>query len=422
MYDRNRTLVIAGLLLVAVLMLSACAQQAAVPAAPTVAPAPEAKPTEAAVPAAGQMQCPIVIGAAVHMTGGTAIYDMPPLVGARLAVKEINDAGGINGCEVKMIELDGKSDPAKVGDAAVVAVQQGAQVLIAPCDFDYGSPVAIVAQENGLVGISECASSPLYSSKTLGDKQFTMSPWSNVQGAVSAEHACKAMGWKKGVVIVDTFSDYTRSLANYWADAYQHHGCELLETVNYLKGDMTFKSQVDQIRNLASAPEVIMLSADSPDNGVIVRELRAAGIDAPIVGGDALDTGEFIGAVGPEAGKNIYPTTFFWVGPESGKDMAQFIESFKTTFNKEPDNAFYVMGYNLIQVLKQAIEKTGTVEGAALAKALENTPFKITGGEISWTDAASGHEPRTPMAITEIQSGQHKFWGTLAPTYIPPVE
>ena len=183
MYDRNRTLVIAGLLLVAVLMLSACVQQAAVPAAPTVAPAPEAKPTEAAapaaptvapapeakpteaaVPAAGQMQCPIVIGAAVHMTGGTAIYDMPPLEGARLAVKEINDAGGINGCEVKMIELDGKSDPAKVGDAAVVAVQQGAQVLIAPCDFDYGSPVAIVAQENGLVGISECASSPLYSS------------------------------------------------------------------------------------------------------------------------------------------------------------------------------------------------------------------------------------------------------------------
>ena len=411
MFGNGRKMWVLVLAIVGVLSLSACAP---LPTAPAAAPAPES--------AEGELDCPIMIGAAVHMTGGTAIYDMPPLEGARLAVKEINAAGGIRGCEVKMVELDGKSDPAKVGDAAVMAVQQGAQALIAPCDFDYGAPVSIVAQENGIVGISECASSPLYNSETLGDKQFTMSPWSNVQGAVSAEHACKEMGWKRAVVIVDTFSDYTRSLAEYWTTAYEHHECEVALQVNYLKGDMTFKSQADEIRNLDPAPDVIMLSADSPDNGLIVREVRSAGIDAAIVGGDALDTGEFLGAIGPEAGSNIFPTTFFWVGPETGEDMANFIESFEAEYDKEPDNAFYVMGYNLIYVLKQGIEKAGTIEGAALAKALENTDWKITGGTISWTDAANGHEPKTPLAISEIQNGERAYWGSLTPSWVPPIE
>ena len=412
MFGKSNKLSVMGLLLVVVMLVAACA--------PKPTEAPTAEPTEA--PAAGKLECPIVVGAAVHMTGGTAIYDMPPIEGARLAIKEINEAGGVLGCEIQMLELDGKSDPAKVGDAAVVAVEQGAQVLIAPCDFDYGSPVSIVAQENGLVGISECASSPLYNSIVLGDKQFTMSPWANVQGAVSGEHACKEMGWKRGAVIVDTFSDYTRTLAEYWSAAYEHAGCEVLKTVNYLKGDMTFAAQTEELLNLDPSPDVVMLSADSPDNGLIVREIRAAGIDAAIVGGDALDTGEFFGAIGAEAGNDIFPTTFFWLGEESGEDMVHFLEAFEQEYGKEADSSLYLMGYNLIYMLKQAIEKAGTVEGAALAQAMENTVFDITGGTIEWSDAASGHVPTAPLAIVEVQKAEPSFWGMFKPSWVPPVE
>src|SRR5262245_40548219 len=144
--------------------------------------------TQAAQTPTASIACPITIGAAVHLTGPVATYDAPPVQGAELAVKEINDRGGVLGCQLRLIKTDGKSDIAKVGDAAVAAVQEGAQVLIAPCDFDYGAPVSQVAQENGMVGISECASSPLYNSHVLGDMQFTMSNWANANAAASAEH------------------------------------------------------------------------------------------------------------------------------------------------------------------------------------------------------------------------------------------
>lgn len=424
MSSKKSWLWLVGLFVILAFALTACGG-----AAPTEASQeqPQEQPAETEAPvgggsAEGGVECPIVIAAAVHLTGGTAVYDTPPVEGARLAVKQINEQGGILGCDVQLLELDGKSDPAKAGDAAVVAVQQGADILIAPCDFDMGSPVGIVAQENGLVGISECASSPLYSSTVLGDKQFTMSPWSNSMGATSAEHACKELGLMRAVTITDTFSDFTRTLSQYWTDAFQRAGCEVVLNVDYLKGDMTFASQSQEIRALDPPPDVILLAADMPDMAVITRELRSAGIDAAIVGGDGVDQGEYIEAIGPEAATNIYSTTFAWTGPESGQDMVDFLDAFQAEYGKVPDNSFYVMGYNLILVLKQAIESAGTVEGDALARAMENTTFDVVGGTVMWSDAASGHVPASPWSIVEYQNGERSYWGNYEATYVPPIE
>jgi len=241
-------------------------------------------------------------------------------------------------------------------------------------------------------------------------------------GATSAEHACKELGKKTAVTITDTFSDFTRTLSQYWTEAYEKAGCTILLNVNYLKGDMTFASQTDQIRNLATPPEVILLSADMPDMAVIVRQVRAAGIDAVIVGGDGVDQGEFIEAIGPEAATNLYSTTFAWTGPESGPEMVRFLDAYQAKYGKPVDTAYAVMGYGLIQVLKQAIEKAGTVEGAALAKAMENTPFTVVSGSIEWSDAASGHVPASPWAIVEYQNGQRSYWGSFQASYVPPIE
>ena len=393
-------------------LLSACG-----PAASGVVAA-----TEAPAASTSQLKCPVVVAAAVHLTGGTAIYDTPPVEGARMAIEDINAAGGVLGCQMTLLELDGKSDPAKAGDAAEVAVSQGAQILIAPCDFDMGSPVGIVAQKHGLVGVSECASSPLYSSTVLGDKQFTMSTWSNSMGATSAEHACKKLGKKTAVTITDTFSDFTRTLSKYWTQAYEKAGCKILLNVNYLKGDMTFATQADAIRNLATPPDVILLSADMPDMAVIARQVRSAGITSAVVGGDGIDQGEFIKAIGPEAATDLYSTTFAWTGPESGPEMVKFLDAYKAKYGKPVDTAYTVMGYDLIQVLKQAIEKAGTVEGAALAKAMENTSFKVVSGSIEWSDAASGHVPASPWAIVQYQAGVRSYWGSFQATFVPAIE
>ena len=97
---------------------------------------------------------PITIGAVFNATGWMADYDQPPRSGALLKIKEVNAAGGVLGRELKLIELDGKTDPATVGNAALQLIDQGADVIIAPCDFDIGGPASQEAQKAGLVGVS----------------------------------------------------------------------------------------------------------------------------------------------------------------------------------------------------------------------------------------------------------------------------
>ena len=84
----------------------------------------------------------IIIGGAICLTGVQAPLDEPGFKGAQLAVKAINDAGGLLGKQVRFINVDGKSDPVTVGNAAVEVIRQGAELIVAPCDFDFGGPAS----------------------------------------------------------------------------------------------------------------------------------------------------------------------------------------------------------------------------------------------------------------------------------------
>jgi branched-chain amino acid transport system substrate-binding protein len=412
-FRKIRLLLIVESVLAVAVALAACA--------PQPAEAPTEVPTEAPTEPAeteGGIECPIRIAVAAHLTGPTAIYDVPPLEGHRTAVQEINEAGGIAGCQIELLELDGKSDPAKVGDAAQLGVEQGADIIIPSCDFDYGAPAAVVAQENGLVGVSQCASGPKYNSKVLGDKQFTMGIWNNTMGAVSAEHACREMGWDTAVTIEDPTYNYGVTLTKYWTEAYEQAGCEVIGESSYQQGDLSFRSQAENIVSMSPQPACVLLAGNMPDAGVVVRELRATGYAGAIVGGGSLDTSEFYGAIGDE--DNTWITTLTFVDPSMGPEMASFMESFEEVNGHPPDIAYQVMGYDLIYVLKEAIEKAGTVEGDALADAMENTEFDtVQGGKLSWSDAEDGHVPSKEMVVLQVVDGDATFWGTYEASWIP---
>ena len=131
----------------------------------------------------------IKIGAALCLTGIQAPLDEPALKGAQLAVDEINKKGGVLEKQLELVNLDCKSDPATTANVAVQLIDQGAQAIIAPSDFDFGGPASSEAQKAGLVGLSPAASSPFYGSDALGDKQFTMSMWNTTMGAAAAQYA-----------------------------------------------------------------------------------------------------------------------------------------------------------------------------------------------------------------------------------------
>ncbi|HEX2280397.1 MAG TPA: ABC transporter substrate-binding protein, partial [Thermomicrobiales bacterium] len=221
---------------------------------------------------------PIILGAAVHQSDWMAAYDLPPLEGARLAVDQINANGGVLGRPLQLIDGDGRTDPATVGNVAIELIDAGADVLIAPCDFDYGAPVSQAAQEAGIVGISTCASSPLYGSDALGDKQFTTSMWNQTMSAAAAQFAME-QGWTNAATIIDNSTEYTQSLGEYFVETINHLGGTVVSEDTYTMGDMQINAQIQRLQNLPEPPDVIFLSTNMPDYAMMVRELRAAGFE-----------------------------------------------------------------------------------------------------------------------------------------------
>lgn len=361
----------------------------------------------------------LVIGTALCQTGIQAPLDEPQLRGAQLAVDVLNKNGGILGRNVVLKAMDGKSDPVTAGNVAKQLIDGGAVAIITPSDFDFGGPASRAAQAAGVVGISPAASSPLYGSAALGDLQFTMSMWNTTMGAVTAEYAFNEKGWKSVYVITDDFIDYTKSLSKYFITRYKELGGEVMFEDTYTQGQADVSAQLARIKALPEQPDFIYISSYMPDLGLMIRTLRESGVTQPVVGGDAYDDPALWSALGAEYGSDIYYDTHCFMSSEANPNYEEWLAAYKEKFGKDPDTPMIMIGYDAVMVLAQAMEKAGTTEGKAVAKAMEEETFNLFTGTLDWSDAASGHEPNKQAALIEIKAGVPQFLGWKIPEKLP---
>lgn len=362
----------------------------------------------------------LTIGAVFNASGWMAAYDQPPFRGAQVAIDQLNENGGVLGREVELVVLDGETDPAVVGTAAQQLIDQGAEIIITPSDFDVGGPASSAAQEAGLVGISPGASSPLFGALALGDKQFTLAAWTTYNSAAAAEWAYDRAGYETAYVITDTSIDYSASQGDYFIEAFEEYGGEVIGTDTFVQGSgADFSGQLQRLQELETDPDMIFIASYMPDVGALIREIRALGIETPIVGGDAYDTTELYEVLGEEFGNDIYFSTHSYMGDEAGEAMADFIDAYEAQFDEPPDNSFVALGYDTVMVLAQAAEEAGTTEGDAMAEAMRSLEFELLSGNLSWGDVESGHETMKEVFMIELQNGEPSLIEKFLPEFVP---
>lgn len=362
---------------------------------------------------------PIIIGTALCQTGIQAPLDEPQLRGAQLAVDVLNENGGILGRKVVLKAMDGKSDPVTAGNVAKQLIDEGAVAIIAPSDFDFGGPASRSAQAAGVVGISPAASSPLYGSAALGDLQFTMAMWNTTMGAATAEYAYNEKGWRTVYVITDDFIDYTKSLSRYFIERFEELGGDVIFEDTFTQGQGDASAQLARIKALPEQPDFIFVSSYMPDLALVIRTLRESGVNQPIVGGDAYDDPALWEALGTEYGSEVYYDTHSFMSNEANPNYEKWLADYKKKFGDDPDTPMIMIGYDVVMVLAQAMEKAGTTDGKAVAQAMETMGFDLFTGKLKWSDAASGHQPNKEAAMVMLDGGVPVFLGWKMPEKIP---
>ena len=342
----------------------------------------------------------ITIGIATAQTGGLAYADQPSLAGFKMAVDEINAAGGLGGKYKIVLDIkDTRTDTAATVQAAQELVANGVKVMITPCDADPSIAAGQISQPAQIPTLTFCGTTPTIT-EAVGDYMFGTYPADNGQAALLADYAVKK-GYKNIYVLKSPDSAYTLRLPEYFAEVFTKKGGAILGEGTYTMGQQDFAAEVTKIKALSPQPDAIMTAAYEPDFPAFLQQLRGAGVTAPVIGSDGIDSPTTTG-LGAIANGIVHTTAGY---PSEGTKLAAFYEKFKAATGAAPETVYVATGYEIPYILDAAVKAAGSVDGPALRDALANLKHvEVLTGKVTY--AGTNRMPIRDITIVEIQDGK----------------
>ena len=391
-------------LLFAVYTLAGCAGQ----------PAADAQQPVADTPATSGGEDEILIGGLFNLTGDQASLDNPAMKAAQLAVKQINEAGGINGKQIKYIIENCQTDQTASTNAAekVISVDK-VDAIVGLSDSTFVLAAGAIAQKNNIPFIEIGGTMPGLPDQ-VGDVLYMACFGDNVQAYAGVDFAVKELGAKTAWLFIDTATDYTVTLGKHYKERFTElngEGSVLMEDT-YQTSDVDFKAQISRLKALKTQPDVLLITADPSATGLIVKQIREMGIDTPIIGGDGFDTPVLIETAG-ELATDVYFTTHI-AFTDSNEVVQKFIADYKAEYGVEPETSFAGLGYDAMNLMADAIRRAGSLDHDAIKKAIgETTDLPGATGTLSFRNGS--HVPTKAVTIMQIDKGQVSFVKQIIP-------
>jgi len=357
----------------------------------------------------------IKIGAIYNVTGAQASLDGPSLKGFELAAKEINAAGGVLGKQIKVVSIDGKTDQtASTNAASKLADVEKVVAMAGFSDSNYALAAGPIAQNAGIPFVTSGATLPSLPDQ-VGDYFFLAAFGDDAQAYAAADYAIEALGAKTAYVLKDTAMDFTMNLAAFFEERFKEKNGEnaiVLEDT-FKTGDQDYSAQITRLKALKEQPDLLFISSGPSDCGPIVKQIRAAGINTPIISGDGFDTPLLVELGGEGANVETYFATHTCLSSDVEK-VKKFVEAYKAEYGREPENAFAALGYDTMYLIADAIERAGSTDPTAIRDALAQTSgFDAVTGTISYENGK--RVPTKSVAILKVVDGQFSFVKEITP-------
>ncbi|HAT03576.1 MAG TPA: hypothetical protein DCS29_02240 [Candidatus Magasanikbacteria bacterium] len=290
---------------------------------------------------------PIKLGWLGPLTGDVSSVGTANREGTELAVKEINDAGGINGRKVEVVYEDGACDSKTASNAGnkLINVEKVTAIVGGLCS---GETLAntTVAEENKVVMVAYGSTAP--SLTTAGDYIFRVVPSDSYQGKYAANFVYSTLG-KKKVAVLYAKTDYTEGIAQVFIDEYKKLGGEVVLTDTFLQTDRDLKTQLTKVKN--SEAEALYFPTYTEAAVVGFKQMKELGLSISIIGPEGYADPKIVAAEGTHDTMYTAP-----VSPENESFNNKFMAATKRT-----DVPIYTThAYDATKILLETIKKVGT--------------------------------------------------------------
>lgn len=313
------------------------------------------------------------LGALMPMTGGLQAYGGASLNGVKLAVDEMNAAGGVNGGKVTLSVGDTQTSPQAGVDAAkrLVSVEK-VQAVIGALSSGVTIPISSsVTSKSGVPQISSASTSPVITGLADNDFLFRTVPTDAVQGLALAQVAAEKN--LKSVSIIYVNNDYGKGLAETFAKNFKG---KVAASIGYEEKQASYRGELQKAAK--GKPERLLLIAYPEDGISILKQSLEGGFFDKFIFTDGMKHEKLIEAIGAKFLNGTYATA-----PES-KSAAQddFRKMYEKKYGELPPRPFIDSAYDATILAGLAAVKAGKNDPKAIRDALRsvaNPPGKQLG-------------------------------------------
>jgi branched-chain amino acid transport system substrate-binding protein len=330
------------------------------------------------VTCSGEKSNTIKIGVIAELTGDMPAVGESCKKAAQMAVKEINDAGGLEvGDKKYKVELFVEDNAGKAEQSASSAqkliTQQKVLAIVGPNATRYAIPASEIAESSKVILITPWSTNPktTLDAKTDKPKSFVfracfIDPF---QGRVVAKFALENLKARKAAVLYDVASDYNKGIAEYFKTTFEQSGGQVVAFETYTTNDKDFSGQLTKIKK--AGPDVIFLPNYYSEVPLQIQQAKRLGITVPFLGSDSWGSAELLKLCGKECDGYYFSTHY---AADAATPVAtKFIQAFQAKYNGLPDDVA-ALTYDAFGLLWQAIKSAGSIDRQAVRDALAKVP------------------------------------------------
>ncbi|MEW5854063.1 MAG: ABC transporter substrate-binding protein [Myxococcota bacterium] len=306
----------------------------------------------------------ITLGAILDLTGDLADIGSEELDAAKLAVEEINAAGGVLGATLALDNRDPALDKDRAKAGAQALVDVGVPAILGSTASGVTLAVAEVTVPAGVVLISGASTSPLLTTVADDGLLFRTTPSDALQGRVLAQRARAKSLTRAATIYVP--GAYGEGLSNAFRDAFVAAGGTLTSATAYTEAQQSYTDLLTTV--FADNPEAVVLAGYPVDSAQIIKDYLLAFADRNTQWffSDGLSDTGFVTLVG--GSQFTFPHEGTAPARPQGERTSAFNAAFSARYGREPAAGFTgaVNIYDAVYLVALAMEAAGQAQGAAI--------------------------------------------------------
>src|SRR6266403_2425198 len=316
----------------------------------------------AAAPILFAQQGPVPIVALVELSGTGATSGTNFDNGAKLAVKEINAAGGILGRQINYSSSDTQSQPQIAKALAQRAIDQEAYVVMGPV---FSGSIMVSMVETKRAGIPNFTGGEAASITQQGNPYIFRTSFTQSTAMPKVARYIKEVIKANTIAIVWVNNDFGKGGRDVIMKALEEKGVKVIADVSTDPGQLDFSGAVLKVKQ--SGADAVFVYTNEEESARALRELKKQGYDKPIVGETTLTSQKVVELAGDAANGAIAHVGLTADAPAPG--IRAFAAKFQKEYNYKPDHNA-VKGYTGMYIVKAVTEKVGKFDPKGFAEAM----------------------------------------------------